>query len=305
MSSSSDLAASAAVPTVTPALIQELLEKHGEALLQGLAKMLQGSAPASAPSGGKAPKSAKAKAPKAKAASEDSADAEPKEKRAPNAWILFSARVEKLVRAAEEAAETPKESRMKTVVAKQFASHLKGLKAYDEWADDEVTEALSGWTPPETSKQAVAKAEKEASVAGSESGSVAGDDAEAAPAAPAEKTKRKWSDEAKAAAAAKRAAKKAAAPADAPDAASAPAPAEAAPAPVKKAITLKPKAAPAPVKKVDLSFFTWTHEGKEYYTNDRGDVATTDFEWVGRFNGQTIDETVPEPADLSEATLRE
>jgi hypothetical protein len=302
MSSSSDLAASAAVPTVTPALIQELLEKHGEALLQGLAKMLQGSAPASAPSG-KAPKSAKAKAPKAKAASDDSADAEPKEKRAPNAWILFSARVEKLVRAAEEAAETPKESRMKTVVAKQFASHLKSLKAYDEWADDEVTEALSDWTPPETSKQAVAKAA--ASVASSESGSVAGDDAEAeAPAAPAEKTKRKWSDEAKAAAAAKRAAKKAA-PASAP-AEAAPAPAEApAPAPVKKAITLKPKAAPAPVKKVDLSFFSWTHEGKEYYTNDRGDVATTDFEWVGRFNGQTIDETVPEPADLGEASLRE
>ena len=296
MTSTSDL---------TPALIQELLEKHGETLLQGLAKMLQSSAPASAPSG-KAPKSAKTPK-KVKAASDDSADAEPKEKRAPNAWILFSARVEKLIRATEEAAQTPKESRMKTVVAKQFASHLKTLKAYDEWADDEVTEALSGWTPPETSKQAIAKAEKASDAVASEAGSDAGSVAEA-PAASAEasapKAKRVWSEEAKASAAAKRAAKKAASAAPAEDA---PAPAEAAPAPapVKKTITLKPKVAPEPVKKVDLSFFTWTHEGKEYYTNDRGDVATTDFEWVGRFNGQTIDETVPEPADLSEATLRE
>lgn len=293
---------------LTPALIQELLEKHRETLLQSLAKMLQSTpapaASASAPSG-KAPKTAKAPK-KSKAASEDSADAEPKEKRAPNAWIVFSMRVEKLVRVAEEVAETPKDSRMKTVVIKQFASFLKTQKAYEEWADDEITEALGSWTAPETSKQAVAKAEKEASVAGSEAGSVAGDDAEAAP---AEKAKRKWSEEAKAAAAAKRAAKKVAAPAEAAPAPAeaVPAPAPAAPAPAKKTVAIKRKAAPAPepVKKVDLSFFAWTHEGKEYYTNDRGDVATTDFEWVGRFNGQTIDETVPEPADLSEATLRE
>ncbi len=275
-------------PTVTAALIQELLEKHGETLLQGLAKMLQSSGPASAPaaSGGKAAKAPKP-AKKTKAASEDSADAEPKEKRPPNAWVRFTTRVEKLVRAAEEAAGTPKESAMKTVVVKQFASHLKSQKAYDEWTDEEVTEALPGWTPPEVSKQALAKAEKEAS----ESGSVAD-----ASEAPAPKKKR---------AVAKKEAPAPAAPAA--DAAPAEA-AEAAPAPTKKAIAIKPKKAapaPEPAKKVDLSFFAWTHDGTDYYTNDRGDVVTTDWEWVGRFNGSVIDETVPEPDDLSEATLRD
>lgn len=282
---------------VTPALIQELLEKHGETLLQGLAKMLQSSAPASAaPSGGKAPKPAKTSK-KAKAASEDSADAEPKEKRPPNAWILFSARVEKVVREAEKAAETPKESAMKTVVAKQFASHLKTLKAYDEWTDAEITEAMATWTPPETSKQAIAKAEKEASESGSDAGSVAD----------APKPKRVMSDEAKAAAAAKRAAtlaaKKAASASTEPSA-DTPAPAAEVAAPAKKTVAIKPKT-PAPAKKVDLSFFLWTHEGKEYYTNDRGDVVTTDFEWVGSYDGKAINEAAPEPDDLSEATLRE
>jgi hypothetical protein len=292
-------------PTVTAALIQELLEKHGETLLQGLAKMLQSSGPASAPaaSGGKAAKAPKT-AKKTKAASEDSTDAEPKEKRPPNAWILFSARVEKLVRAAEEAAGTPKESAMKTVVCKQFASHLKSQKAYEEWADSEITEAMASWTPPEVSKQALAKAEKEAS----ESGSVAD-----ASEAPAPKPKRVMSEEAKAAAAAKRAAtnaaKKAAEASAAPAADAAPAEAaEAAPAPTKKAIAIKPKKAapaPEPAKNMDLSFFAWTHDGTDYYTNDRGDVVTTDWEWVGRFNGSVIDETVPEADDLSEATLRD
>jgi hypothetical protein len=304
---------------LTPAVVQELLEKHRETLLSSLAKMLSTSssaAPAPVATDDKKGRKKKEKKPV-------DPNAPPKEKRAPNSWILFSMRVEKLIRAAEEAAgKTTKETRMHTVVIKQFAASLKSTKPYDDWADDEITEALTTWTPPEVSKMSAAKAEKEAATASS-AASVASDSASVAPdaadvpvaaapaAAPAaEKPKRKWSDEAKAAAAEKRAATKAAAKAAAPaadaPAADAPAPAAAEP---KKTAAIKPKKAaappPAPEKKFDLSLFEWTHDGKDYYTNDRGDVVTTDFEWVGRFDGKSIDETVPEPADLSEATLRQ
>jgi hypothetical protein len=282
---------------ITPAIIQELLEKHREVLLSSLAKMLPASASAATtePDGKKGRKKEKKPV---------DPNAPPKEKRAPNSWILFSMRVEKLVRAAEEAAgKTTKETRMHTVVIKQFAASLKSTKSYDEWADDEITEALTTWTPPEVSKMSAAKAEKEAAAAtstASDSASVASAEPTAEPTA--EKPKRKWSDEAKASAAAKRAAKKAVgADASAADAT------EPAPATAKKAVSIKPKtaAAPAPAKKLDLSFYSWTHDGKEYYTNDRGDVVTTDFEWVGRFDGKSIDEAIAEPADLAEATLRD
>jgi len=53
-------------------------------------------------------------------------------------------------------------------------------------------------------------------------------------------------------------------------------------------------------KKLDLSLFSWTFEGVEYYTNDRKDVVDINTgEWVGRFNGTEIDESVAEPADFA------
>ena len=66
--------------------------------------------------------------------------------------------------------------------------------------------------------------------------------------------------------------------------------------------SLKPKVAPP--KKMDLSFFPIKHEGASYYTNDRGDLVSEDWEWVGHFDGKTIDESAPEPDDLGEATMR-
>jgi hypothetical protein len=138
-------------------------------------------------------------------------------------------------------------------------------------------------------------------------------DAEDAPAAPAPKKERKkrqpMTEEQKAAAKVKREAKKASATAapeaeefsEVPEAAPAkPAPA---PAPVqKKKISIA--GAPAP-KAVDLSFFSWTHGGEDYFTNDRGDVVSTEFEWVGRFDGSKIDGSAPEPADLADAKMRQ
>jgi hypothetical protein len=84
-------------------------------------------------------------------------DAEPK-KRAPNEWILFTKRVEALIRQKETADGVGKEAKMKTVVAKQFASHLKSQKAYAEWTDEDIVSALVGWAPPAVSKQAAKKA---------------------------------------------------------------------------------------------------------------------------------------------------
>lgn len=75
-------------------------------------------------------------------------DAPPKEKRAPNSWILFSGHVEKLIRHKELVDGTPKESKMRTVTVKQFASHLKHEKPVEGWADDAILAALSTWTPP-------------------------------------------------------------------------------------------------------------------------------------------------------------
>jgi hypothetical protein len=290
---------------LTSAVVQELLEKHRVTLMESLAKMLAAAPSASAPSAAQVASLNGKKAKKAK--KEVDPNAPPKEKRAPNSWILFAMRVEKLVRAAEAVPVPEGESakpRLHTIVIKQFAASLKEKKAYDEWTDDEVTEALSTWTPPEVSKQAAAKAAKAAESTGADEDSAPA--AEGAPAT-AEKPKRQWSEEAKASAALKRAATKAAkaaggAPTPAAEAA-------AAPAPTGKPITIKPKAAPAPpaepAKPLDLSFFAWTHEGKSYYTNDRGDVVTEDFEWVGRFDGKKIDGKVAEPEDMGEATLRE
>jgi hypothetical protein len=75
----------------------------------------------------------------------------------------------------------------------------------------------------------------------------------------------------------------------------------AAPKPVK-AKKPTPAPAPAPVKKeFDLNFSPWTYEYSEYIKNERGDVLTfPEAEWVGRFDGKKIDESVERPEDIDE-----
>ena len=106
------------------------------------------------------------------------------------------------------------------------------------------------------------------------------------------KVKKPQSEETKAAAALKRAATKAA------KAAAAAAVVAPEPAPAPK------KAMPKP-KKVDLALYLVGEEDQQYYTNQRGDCVSTDGEWLGRLNGDTIDTTVPEPADFDTLQLRE
>ncbi len=206
-----------------------------------------------------------------------------------NPWILFTKRVEALIRKMEEDEGLTKEQKMMTTRVKQFASDLKGQKAYDSWTDEEILGALKDWEAPTVSKQekkvtvvAETPAAAPAPVAIVEP--VAAEPAKKAAAAAAPKAKK----------ATEKAAEKEAAP----------------PAAPKK--TIKPKAAPAaaaapaPEKKpLDLRFYRWSHDGTDYYTNERGDVVTSMFEWVGRFNGKAIDESVPEPEDLANAELRD
>jgi hypothetical protein len=275
-----------------------------QALLGDLQKMLAARAPsAAAPSGKTAGKTVSKTV---------DPDAPPKEKRPPNAWILFTIRVERLVRDWEHReslrlqAEDPtaKITPLHTMAVKQFASSLKREgQSYDDITEAEMVEALKTWTPPVISKRAEAKAAAAAAAPPAEEGAEAAEGAEGAE-APAPKPKRQWSEETKAAAAAKRAATLAKKAASGGGAAAAAAAAPAAAAPAGKPLVIKPKSAPA-AKPLDLSFFAWTHEGKSYLTNDRGDVLTEDCEWVGRFDGKKIDETVVEPEDLANATMRE
>ena len=202
---------------------------------------------------------------------------------------------------------------------------------------------LKGLTDPEAKAKAEAYHAKLAEKR-STSGSVTSGAAEAEPVAdgeaPAKKKsgRPKMTDEQKAAAKAKKEAKKAAeaaaavteevemaaeeledaeadgaqtpvAAAPAPVAAPAPEPVAAAPAPAKKAplVKIAPKAVPKPAaKKLDLSLFSWTFKGTEYLTNDRKDIVdATTGEWIGRFDGTKIDESIAEPADLAAAGMRD
>jgi hypothetical protein len=97
-------------------------------------------------SGAKRP--SKAAAATADSDSEASGSAVEKPKRPANAWILFTQRVERAIREQEAEAGVTGSAKMKTVVVKQFASHLKGLKAYEEWDNSSIIAALSGWSAP-------------------------------------------------------------------------------------------------------------------------------------------------------------
>ena len=66
-------------------------------------------------------------------------------------------------------------------------------------------------------------------------------------------------------------------------------------------MTAAPSAPVKVQKPLDLNFSPWTHEADEYIKNERGDVLTfPEAEWVGRFDGKKIDESVARPDDIDE-----
>jgi hypothetical protein len=255
-----------------------------------------------------APKS-KSKSKKPKAEAEAESDAEPKDKRPPSPWILFSVRVQKLLRPAEEGKD--KSERTSVGTMNQFSGTLwsQTKASGKECTDEEISAAFADFTPPEVSKQTLEGKSKRSGSTGS------GEEGE--PVADETKKRKPQSEETKAAAAAKRAAtkaKKAAEAAEAKPEAEVKPEAEAKPEPVAEAepvATPAPKAkskakiTPKPKKVVDLFLDPFEHEGVEYLKNERGDVTSSDGEWVGRWTGSSIDTDVPEPSDFDQLTTRD
>jgi hypothetical protein len=255
-----------------------------------------------------APKS-KSKSKKPKAEAEAESDAEPKDKRPPSPWILFSVRVQKLLRPAEEGKD--KSERTSVGTMNQFSGTLwsQTKASGKEWTDEEISAAFADFTPPEVSKQTLEGKSKRSGSTGS------GEEGE--PVADETKKRKPQSEETKAAAAAKRAAtkaKKAAEAAEAKPEAEVKPEAEAKPEPVAEAepvATPAPKAkskakiTPKPKKVVDLFLDPFEHEGVEYLKNERGDMTSSDGEWVGRWTGSGIDTDAPAPADFEQLTTRD
>jgi len=254
----------------------------------------------------KAKKARKSKA--SSAASDAGSAAEPKEAKAPNAWnTLVASTVAEMKQSGWESWTDLKG--VSWPASRRGMVRASFLKAQSDPAAAEKARARHAKLSEKRSASAsTGSGEREEPVA-----DVGG--------APAKKSGRpKLTDEQKAAAKVKREAKKAAEAAapkaeaeaeedgefsDVPEEAAAPVVA-AAPAP-KKVVVMKPKAAaPPPPKKLDLTFFPWTYDGKKYITNDRGDVIEPEEgQWVGRFNGKSIDTSVPEPADMDSVEMRE
>jgi hypothetical protein len=236
----------------------------------------------SASSGGKVKKEKKPKDPNAP-------------KKEPNDWINFTQRA--------RAALIASGAELKGFVGQQYCAVLKeklptksitddkgkakDVPDYDSISDAEIVSRFKGWTPPEQSKAAAAKADSK------ESSPVAAPVAPAAPAAPAEKPKRQWSEAAKASAAEKRAQKKAGAPAPAA------APATAWASPVERPTNAA--AAPVAAAEEDITEFAPVKiQGKSYLRNCRGDLLTEEYDWVGRFENGKINTKFAKPEDLEE-----
>jgi hypothetical protein len=209
------------------------------------------------------------------------------EKKAPNAWIVFTQKVDGALKAASIATGA-------ATVGKQFASSLKDIKPYAEWTNEAIVAAWPTWEKPAPKPKASASSASESEEGGG------------APAAPKKERKKRapMTAEQKAAAKVKRDAKKAAAaggggaPASASededdDASVAPEPASSPPVPPAeppaKAFAKKVVGAAKPAFSLEqLADFTPKDiEGAEYGVNCRGDVVDGDGNYLGQWNSKT------------------
>ena len=187
-------------------------------------------------------------------------NAAPKE---PNVWIKFTQRVSALLKEASiDTGAAP--------VSKQFASALKDQKPYADWTDADIVAAWSTWEKPAESKM-------EAKRKLSESGSVTSTEKPVTKTPVAEKPVA--------------VAEKPVAVAEKPVAVAVAEPAA--------------KKQPKQTKKTTYTleqlqdFGELEHEGGEYGVNARGDVVDGDGNYVGYWNGKTIEKKDKKPADWS------
>jgi hypothetical protein len=183
-------------------------------------------------------------------------------KKAPNAWILFTQQVRAALTAAGIKAG---------VEVTQFCGMLKAKNAdYSAWTPALVLAEHGSWQKPE---------KKSASPSLPALVPVASQPVAVPEAEPAKKARKPQSEETKKAAAEKRAATKAKKAA-----AAAPLPAS-------------PRAEEAEVSDEALEFTPWN----SFLKNSRGDVISTDYDWVGHYDEKTgkLDRTAAAPADLS------
>ena len=209
-------------------------------------------------------------------------------KKEPNVWIKFTQRVGELLKTTDHKGPA--------TIGKQFASHLKDVKPYDEWTDAEILHQFSSWTPPVKGSAPAEAAPAEVSAAemsATEEGfATAQSEPESAPA-----PKKKGGKPAK--------------EASIPPPPPAP-PAKAEPSPVVKMLTetlaaaaatgaFKPKGVKSKVTYTpeQLANFTeFEYNGETYGRNERNDVVDGDSNFKGRWNAATSKiEACPEPAD--------
>lgn len=270
--------------SITQEQLQHILDQHVEKLLSsGLIKKGKSA-------GKSAPKKASSSASDSDAAS-DSGSA----KRAPNAWILFTARVRALAKEQDHKWEKPTDCQM-------FCSSLKEKTAdYASWADEAILAALASWQRPEVSKAfqglaGISKAGKKAQEERRSSEASETSAAAASASAPAEKKKpgrpKKSEEEKEAAKAAKKAEKEAekAAKKEAKEAEKEAKKAE------KKAAPAPKKAAPEPEEEeeeeememsaiqVDGQDVFWNEQTGDLYENVEGALG----ELLGKFDGITL-----------------
>ncbi len=243
-------------------------------------------------------------------------------KRESNDWIKFTQRARAVLKA--NGFDTGVEvtqfcGELKEKMSKKSITDVKGnskdVPDYDSVNDEAILTARKAWVKPEKSKQAIAGKNKRKNSSGSSVDGAeddAGSDSEKSTASgEGGKAKRKWSDEAKLAAKAKRAAKKAAKTSDEKKAAPVVV-AVVASAAKPAAVSVKPPAAPVAAAADDsdeeaeenIEDFSELDDpafaDKGYHVNCRGDVVTSEMEWVGRYNFKTkkLNKKFTQPEDL-------
>ena len=280
-------------------LVVQMTESQLKAMVEGAVREALGGA------GGKSVKTTKAK-------KEVDPDAP---KREPNEWIKFTQEVRAAISASivGEKNEKGEQKKAHPKAVTQVASALKEKGLMGSATSEQIVAGYKAWiaNPPEQSKADLGLAGKNKKAKAAEAASPSGSDGEKSPGGDGKKVRKPWSEETKAAAAAKRAATKASkegAPSNAAasNAAGAPVPATAWASPGGKPAAVQEEAEDEEAEEEEeidpvQDFAPFVFNKKSYVKNGRGDVLTEGaMEWVGRYDAvkKSIDKKVPKPEDL-------